>query len=713
LPKRLRLVAPATGQNTEFDMSLLRNTSVRTILAAVFLVLALGLCTSLGWQLYDAWEMSVGAARASALAAADKAVFQATYAIHSQRTELLTAIQAPGDLAKTIEDDVRKAQAAMEQGIAAVEATPGFDAAEMVASIHDRWNTVVARSHEVEALARGGLKERDRRVIEPLYDGLTKVLDEYAKLSFHLSSTVRMTDPTLAEFVQARQLAWVTRETAGRECGTARPFINRSTPLTQQAHDSIVGLRAQTDVTLAQLVNMTARRGVAPELSKLVGELGDIITKGKTEHDALYSRLDGSNKPLLSPEAWTAACSDPMNRIYQVAWLSFDLMIEHVARVESAATWRLRLIGAALVVSAAFCAGALMLIRRRIAAPVAELTKTIDRLAQRKYDEPVARGTNRDEFGLMSERLEALRMSGIEAERLAADQIASKDADLERAATMQAECRQFETSISKMLDAVDAAGTQMTTMANTMAATAQQTAGQSSAAAAASELASSNVKSVSAATGELAESISEIGRRVSQAAKAAGDAVHRAKGTSASIERLSEAAQKIGDVVELINAIAGQTNLLALNATIEAARAGEAGKGFAVVATEVKSLAAQTAKATEDVTAHIKSIQQLTREAVTAIRDIGEVITQIDGINATIASAIEEQDATTHAIAGNVQDAANGTAEVSRNIAGVSKVAESSGKTAAEVLAAAQEVSAQAGQVRARVETFVRQIQAA
>jgi methyl-accepting chemotaxis protein len=119
-------------------------------------------------------------------------------------------------------------------------------------------------------------------------------------------------------------------------------------------------------------------------------------------------------------------------------------------------------------------------------------------------------------------------------------------------------------------------------------------------------------------------------------------------------------------VVDMINAIAGQTNLLALNATIEAARAGEAGKGFAVVASEVKSLAGQTAKATEEVTTQIKTIQQLTHEAVDAIKAVGEVITQIDGINATIAAAIEEQDATTHSIVGNVHDAATGTSEVSR-----------------------------------------------
>src|SRR5262249_17555410 len=193
------------------------------------------------------------------------------------------------------------------------------------------------------------------------------------------------------------------------------------------------------------------------QLGQLVSEVGNILKNGKIQRDAAYAKLDGSNKPLMPANEWTDACSKPMEKIYQVSWLSFDLMLAHIDGVQAAAASRVRWFAIALAASIAFCVGGLMLINRRVAKPVADLTRTIDRLAQRQYAEPVARSANHDEFGLMSERLEALRLSGVEAERLAAEQITGKDASLKKAATMQAECQKFETSIKQMLDAVDAA----------------------------------------------------------------------------------------------------------------------------------------------------------------------------------------------------------------------------------------------------------------
>ena len=185
-----------------------------------------------------------------------------------------------------------------------------------------------------------------------------------------------------------------------------------------------------------------------------------------------------------------------------------------------------------------------------------------------------------------------------------------------------------------------------------------------------------------------------------------------AETTNDTVQGLAEAASKIGEVVTLINDIAGQTNLLALNATIEAARAGEAGKGFAVVAGDVKNLANQTAKATEDISAQVTAIQNETNDAVGAIERIRDVITEVNEIATTIATAVEQQGVSAQEIARNVQQAARGTQDVNENIESVSRAASETGTAAGQVLSASKEMSRQAEDLRGEVDRFLREVRA-
>jgi methyl-accepting chemotaxis protein len=175
---------------------------------------------------------------------------------------------------------------------------------------------------------------------------------------------------------------------------------------------------------------------------------------------------------------------------------------------------------------------------------------------------------------------------------------------------------------------------------------------------------------------------------------------------------LTTAAQHIDDVVGFIRNIAGQTNLLALNATIEAARAGEAGRGFAVVASEVKALAIQTAKATEEISSQIAEVQLATRRAVDNVGAITAVMNEIDAFTATIASAVNQQNAAATKITENIRQAAAGTANVAQGIAGTAAASENTSRSAELILRSANDLSRQAAELRSSVDRFLSNVAA-
>jgi methyl-accepting chemotaxis protein len=206
-----------------------------------------------------------------------------------------------------------------------------------------------------------------------------------------------------------------------------------------------------------------------------------------------------------------------------------------------------------------------------------------------------------------------------------------------------------------------------------MSANAEETSSQANVVSAAGEQVNRNLQTVATGSEEMSVSIKEIAKNATEAAKVATEAAKAAQATNATVSKLGESSVEIGQVIKVITSIAQQTNLLALNATIEAARAGEAGKGFAVVANEVKELAKETAKATEDISRKIESIQIDTKGAVEAIGTITKIITQVNDISNSIASAVEEQNATTNEMSRNVTEAARGASEIAKNIAALPK----------------------------------------
>ncbi|MEU4693792.1 methyl-accepting chemotaxis protein [Actinoplanes sp. NPDC023714] len=245
----------------------------------------------------------------------------------------------------------------------------------------------------------------------------------------------------------------------------------------------------------------------------------------------------------------------------------------------------------------------------------------------------------------------------------------------------------------------------LTRVAEEIGESAQNAAAQANVAATAAGDVSLNVQTVAAGSEEMGASIREIASNASEAARVASEAVGVADSANATVSQLGASSSEIGNVIKTITAIAEQTNLLALNATIEAARAGEMGKGFAVVASEVKDLAQETARATEDIAQRVEAIQADSSQAVAAIGEISSIIARISDYQTTIASAVEEQTATTGEMARSVGDAAQGTSAIAGNIDGVATAAQ----TTTAALGEARDTAAELAGISAELRTVVSQ----
>ncbi len=341
------------------------------------------------------------------------------------------------------------------------------------------------------------------------------------------------------------------------------------------------------------------------------------------------------------------------------------------------------------------------------------ITRATAQRADGQSDVAIPNRGRRDEIGALAASIAVFQSAMRSNKEL--NQTVREDADARRQRQDQiaAEIAAFSADVEGTLRELMKMSGRAKTAATELAQAVEITVDRTGRATQSSEESNTNVRDIASAADELAMSVLEIERQVSQSNDIAMKAVAEAGATNDTVQELSEAAGRIGDVIRLINDIAEQTNLLALNATIEAARAGDAGRGFAVVAGEVKALAGQTARATEEIGAQIAGMQQATNRSIAAISAIKTTIREIGDISGAIAAAVTEQGAATQEIARSVETASRRAAETTDQIGKVTEATEISRVHSEAAHDVSDRLDRLASQMRNQIEQFVARIKAA
>lgn len=346
--------------------------------------------------------------------------------------------------------------------------------------------------------------------------------------------------------------------------------------------------------------------------------------------------------------------------------------------------------------------------------PLKELQGGLDALSQGDFDISIAGAERGDEIGAIARSVAEFRGKLAEkAEQDARRTLQEQERRaIERSETLRKVASDFEGTVVGVVERLGEAARSVGTISQHLDGAVDDAASAVEAASDSSQQASSSVETAAEAAEEMTQSILSIGREMEQAAEMARVAVDEARSTDTIVGRLADSGRAIGEIIDLIKQIADQTNLLALNATIEAARAGEMGRGFAVVANEVKTLAGQTSRATEDISLQVEEVQQVSEQAVSAIRSIAGTVERIHVISSTILDAVQKQMAATGEITQSVDFATQNTQSVAANMDALTRASSSTRTATDEIRTATSELADLSGSLQSQVGGFLNSIRA-
>jgi methyl-accepting chemotaxis protein len=697
---------------------MLSRVSASALLKSVVAAMAAVVVVMLGLNAWGSWQRLQVASRITVVAEASAFAFKAMHNLRTDRSTTVRSVKDENVIASDVEQRLKGIRdtevPALKSALDALEGIDFPDRDSLFPTFKLTVDTVLKLQAESWDAVHKPKAERREGLADEYQAQATALIETLDKISMRLNAAVKHADPFIDQMLSLRDLAWNVRTSGGDASlilsnGIAAGSVADDAPLKYAA--AVGGAQAGWKGLEYLAFGAELPESVTTAIED--AKKGFFATDYVERRDNLLKTLLAGEKTDISPNDWSKLSVERLSTLLAVAEAALTAAKDYADGERSAALTslitHLVLLAGALVLSI----GGILLITRHVLRPLQTIRNAMLKVAGGDLTADASFPGRTDEIGSLASALGTFKQNAIDKARIEDEQRDRRARAEQRQQALAGYIAAFEGQVREALTALGSASEQMRATSDGMSKTAERSNRQLRTVAGASEEASVNVQTVAAASEELSTSISEIGRQVTAAATIAGRAVEETRQTDQTIQGLAEIATRIGDVIKLINDIAGQTNLLALNATIEAARTGEAGKGFAVVASEVKSLANQTAKATEDISAQISAVQNITKDAVEAIKRIGGTIDEVSAVATSIASAVEEQGAATQEITRSTQQAAQRTREVSENISGVTADADATGDAANGVKSAAEALGKQSERLRTQVDDFLSKIRSA
>lgn len=589
---------------------MLNRLSVNALLKGTIGLLAAGIMIFLSLGVWNSWGQFRAANRLTQVAAASSSLFKGLHHLRLDRSQTVRDLLADkaGAPNPTLLE-VRSAEMpALKAGLEALRSIDFPDAANVVAALDQAITRMAALHQETNAAFALPKAARPAGLVQEMTNQGTALIDLLDKISATLGNTVKLSDSYVDQLMQLKQLAWVVRNVGG-DASVMISNMMSGQPVLPDALVQYNRYMSSAETAWAAL------EALMPGLP-LPARFTAAIQKAKQEFFSpefanvrltMLKTLIAGGKSDVPTADWVKLSIAKLASVLTVAEVALDVVADYAAEQRASAQWKLFTQLGLLALALAFAVGIMMLISRRVTAPLRLIQDCMIKVSGGDFNVSLPKSDRGDEVG---EIIIAVNVMVDEVRRTVSE-IKSSSREVTNVST---EISTSTTDLSQRTEeqaaSLEETSASMEQIANTVRKNAEN--------------AQEATKSAMA-TREVADRGGEVAGRAVKA-----------------MARIEESSRKISDIISVIDEIARQTNLLALNAAVEAARAGEAGRGFAVVASEVRSLAQRSSQAAKDIAQLITNSSGQVKEGVDLVNQAGSALNEIVESIRTVAASVAE-----------------------------------------------------------------------